>query len=256
MAACPILLFTDFGFTGPYMGMMKAAIWNIAPGAPIIDLMHDAPVFDPTAAGQLLSAMLPFTPSNSIIVAVIDPGVGGKRRAIIRKTSYNKQTRWLVGPDNGLLDPACANSDAIIEEWTLDTTSPHIAPTFHGRDVFASAAATLALGQKPKTASPAPTPGLSPPRSCNRVIYFDAYGNAMTDVDPQNTSKAAIIRTRNQDIQYARIFSDVPANAAFWYVNSIGLVELAVNRGNVRDALKLQLGASVHITGPAKNITL
>ena len=188
MAACPILLFTDFGVEGPYIGMMKAAIWNVAPGASVIDLMHDAPVFDPAAAGQLLAAILPFTTSNSIIIAVVDPGVGGKRRAIIRKTSLNQRTHWLVGPDNGLLDPACANSDAIIEEWTLDTTSPHIAPTFHGRDVFAHAAATLALGQRPATASPATTPDLGPPHPQNRVIYFDAYGNAMTDINPQNIS--------------------------------------------------------------------
>ena len=103
----PIYLFTDFGYEGPYVGLMHAAVARQAPGSCVVDLQHDAPAFRPSEAGRLLAAQLPYLPSTSVVVAVVDPGVGTDRRGLVVET----KGAVLVGPDNGLLSPML--SDAV-----------------------------------------------------------------------------------------------------------------------------------------------
>ena len=134
-----IYFFTDFGFAGPYVGQMKSAFYEIAPDSVIIDLMHDAPKFDPKASAYILSALVDYLPQDSIIVGVVDPGVGNssRRPIMIQADSY-----WFVGPDNGLFQHV-VNKSITVNCYEI-ITDESISTSFHGRDVFAPAAAQLA----------------------------------------------------------------------------------------------------------------
>lgn len=96
----PVGLFTDFGLAGPYVGQMKGRLLTLAPATAVIDLMHDAPAFDPRSAAYLLAALVPEWPADMVVMAVVDPGVGGARRPLVAEIDG----RWFVGPDNGLFE--------------------------------------------------------------------------------------------------------------------------------------------------------
>lgn len=102
-----IVFFTDFGVTGPYVGQMHAVARSLAPGVELVDLMHDAPAFQPRPAGHLLAALMGDLPPGIILVGVVDPGVGTQRRAVALEIG----PRRLVGPDNGLFDPLLRQAD-------------------------------------------------------------------------------------------------------------------------------------------------
>ena len=95
-----ILLFTDFGYEGPYLGQMKAVLSTIAPDKRVIDLMHDAPAHNPHSAAYLLASLVSEMPPNAVCLAVVDPGVGSSRPPIVLRVDG----RWFVGPDNGLFE--------------------------------------------------------------------------------------------------------------------------------------------------------
>lgn len=107
-----IVLFTDFGASGPYVGQMKAAIAVAAPGVPVIDLMHDAPAFRNKASAYLLAALLRELPDGAVVLGVVDPGVGHPDR---RPAAARIGGRWFVGPDNGLFAVAARHAGA--SEW-------------------------------------------------------------------------------------------------------------------------------------------
>lgn len=228
----PIVLFTDFGWNGPYVGHMKARLWMQRHRGPVIDLMHDAPAFDPACSGLLLAAHIPYMPHDAVIMAVIDPGVGSARRGLAIQVGG----RWLVGPDNGLFDPLLNGTHKAYTLKTPDTA----APTFHGRGIFAPAAAALAQGQVPLGTETVVTTS-APPETDPRVIYIDAYGNVMTSILPGNLGEDGLTVC---DIHFpkARTFSDVANWQPFCYINSIGLVELAVNCGSAAGLTGLKIG--------------
>lgn len=234
------VLFTDFGFRGPYVGQMKAVLTSGA-DLPVVDLMHDAPAFDPRASAYLLRAFAASVPRASVIVAVVDPGVGSQRRAIAAQADG----RWLVGPDNGLLAPLLQEARDVTV-WTLDV-GEDAAATFHGRDVFAPAAVKVANGFAPgaETVSAAGLVGQDWPSDESQVIYVDDYGNVMTGLRGSRVPGQALLCARGHRIRRANTFSDVPRGEPFWYVNSSGLVEVAVNQGSARDRLNLTPGTPV-----------
>ena len=136
-----IASFTDFGPAGPYQGQMDAVLASQAPNTPRVTLMTDAPMFDAQAAGLLFASLRDHMPPHTLYLAVVDPGVGGNRRALIVQTERD----MFVGPDNGLFVPvAQRNGNCKIEriEWQPDSLSE----SFHGRDLFAPAAAHLSQG--------------------------------------------------------------------------------------------------------------
>src|SRR5512143_1221602 len=139
-----ILLFTDFGWTGPYVGQMKAVLAAAAPGVPVIDLMHDAPAFRPRPAGVLLAALLAEVPAGAVVLAVVDPGVGTARAPL----AVSVDGRWLVGPDNGLFAPTL-RCDRAAEAWEITWRPARLSASFHGRDLFAPIAASIAAGKLP-----------------------------------------------------------------------------------------------------------
>ena len=237
----PILLFTDFGYEGPYVGEMKAAVAAEAPGCPVIDLMHDAPPFRPDLAGHLLAALVPQLPAGAVICGVVDPGVGTDRLALVQQADH----RWFVGPDNGLFDVVAARAGSG-QRWALTERPARLSASFHGRDLFAPTAAKLAMNRpvgQGKAADPAP----AAEADCDRVIYIDGYGNVMTGRRAQGLPPGMIVEAGGRALRYARTFGDVPPGTAFWYENSAGLLELAVNQGRAAGALGLGLGDRISL---------
>ena len=140
-----IVLFTDFGWQGPYVGQMKAVLAQQAPDQTVIDLMHDAPVFNSRAAAYLLASLVEPFPKDTVFLAVVDPGVGsGERRPCVLQADG----RWYVGPDNGLFN-VIAKQSAEYTAWVIDWQPDSLSDSFHGRDLFAPVAAQLASGQLP-----------------------------------------------------------------------------------------------------------
>ncbi|MCU7929114.1 MAG: SAM-dependent chlorinase/fluorinase [Candidatus Thiodiazotropha sp. (ex Dulcina madagascariensis)] len=239
-----IATFTDFGPTGPYQGQMAAVIATQAPKIPQVTLMADAPMFDPQSAGLLLSCLCNNLPPHTLVLAVVDPGVGGNRRPIMIKNERN----LFVGPDNGLFIPIVRRSD----DCEIETIAwrPHrLSETFHGRDLFAPVAAKLATGKEVE-GSPLKLQemaGYDSPLDDKRIIYIDNYGNAITGINAEAIRNDKVFFVNDTAVHYARTFSEVSAGQAFWHRNSMGLVEFAVNRGSVARLLNLDLGMPVEL---------
>lgn len=237
-----IALFTDFGLAGPYVGQVKLVLAREAPGLPVIDLQHDAPAHDPRAAACLLAALLPELEAGSVILAVVDPGVGTARRGTIVRADG----RWLVGPDNGLFDLLARRADRVAW-WDIDWRPARLSATFHGRDLFAPVAARLARGEPP--------PGVSVPVAARlqegwpddlaEIVYIDRFGNAMTGLRASAVAATAWLACRGRRFAPAGTFGEVGEGEVFWYVNSIGLVELAANRRSVAEACGIVPGDRV-----------
>lgn len=233
----PVVLFTDFGFDGPYVGQLRLAVHRIAPDVPVFDLMHDAPVYSPAAAGWMLAALTERLPDDAVICAVIDPGVGTNRNPVIVQVGQ----RLFVGPDNGLLDGVAADQPTA-RWWRLDWNPTPMSASFHGRDLFAPAAARLAVGDWPdhSPCSPAACGG-APNRA--QVIYADAFGNAWTGLRQLEPGLALVAGQCR--FEPANTFGERPVGHCLWYVNSNGFVELAVNQGSAMETAGLTLGAPV-----------
>jgi S-adenosylmethionine hydrolase len=234
-----IACFTDFGCIGPYQGQMLAVLATQAPKIPCVTLMSDAPMYDPYGAGILLERLCNDMPAKMVVVAVVDPGVGGTRRPLMVKTPR----ALFVGPDNGLFVPVVQRSrgcDIEIIEWRPERLSE----SFHGRDLFAPVAAKLANGEEVKG-----TPlkscnmiGMEVSRDNHRIIYIDHYGNAITNISGEDVEDSDVVMINDHALQYARTFSEVSMGQAFWYRNSIDLLELAVNCNSAVALLNLKLG--------------
>lgn len=239
-----IALFTDFGLTGPYTGQVKAVLAREAPHAPVIDLFADAPVCDPRLSAYLLAAYAPELPEGTVVLAVVDPGVGTARRALI----VEADGRRYVGPDNGLLEIVRRRAESV-SAWVIDWRPQVLSNTFHGRDLFAPVAARLARGERP-AATPIESTTLSRPDwpdDLSSVVYIDVYGNALTGIRAASLSAEAVLVARGRRVMRARTFADVPVGEAMWYENSNGLAEIAVNRGRADDTLGLHPGTPVSV---------
>ncbi len=239
-----ILLFTDFGLEGPYVGQMKAVLHREAPGVPVVDLMHDAPAFDPRAAAYLLAALAPETPPGSIVLVVVDPGVGGTRRPLV----VEAEGRRYVGPDNGLLAPLTRRAEQP-RVWEITWRPERLSASFHGRDLFAPVAARLARGEAPPgtSKSVADLAGADWPDDLAEVVYIDRFGNAMTGVRAAALAGGADLTVEGQRVARARTFSAAAPGAVFWYENANGLAEIAVNKGRADETLGVAVGSAVTI---------
>jgi S-adenosylmethionine hydrolase len=223
---------------------MAAVLAAQATQIPQVSLMADAPMFDPQSAGLLLSCLCKNLPPDTLILAVVDPGVGGERRPVMIKT----ERHLFVGPDNGLFIPIARRSQA--REIETIAWRPHqLSDTFHGRDLFAPVAAKLAIGEAVEG-----TPlkfeemvGYESPIDENRIIYIDNYGNAMSGINADEIKDDKVLSVNGTALHYARTFSQVSEGQPFWYRNSNGVVEIAVNRGSAAHLLDLELGMPVQL---------
>jgi S-adenosylmethionine hydrolase len=238
-----LVLFTDFGAAGPYVGQMKAVLAREAPGVPVIDLLHEAPAFNARAAAYLLGALAQSMPQGAVFVCVVDPGVGTERRAL----ALEADGRWYVGPDNGLLDIVAARA-ADARWWNLTWRPAQLSATFHGRDLFAPVAARLARGEPPPGDScPSPAPARGWPLDLPEVVYLDPYGNAATGLRANIVGRELVLRANDRCFFPVTTFGDAPAGTAIWYENSNGLAELAVSSGSAAGSCQLKVGCAVTV---------
>lgn len=230
-----IALFTDFGVTDPYVGQMHAAIRMRASTPPIIDLHHYSPAFAPDPAGLLLESLLPYLASGTVVIGVVDPGVGTARQAL----AVSARGLWLVGPDNGLFSPLI-DSDEDAECFRL--RPPDIgraSATFHGRDIFAPVGAELARENEEVLGGPVSDPVRIAPQR-DRIIYVDHYGNLFTGLPVPPRPEKQRLRIAGQDLGFARTFGDVEPGELFWYRNSLGRVEVAARERSAASLLGVQ----------------
>ena len=234
-----IVLYTDFGAQGPYMGQLHAVLKTHAPSQEIVHLQSDAPG-DPRLSSYLLAALRKSFPALSVFLAIVDPGVGGRRLPIVLKAD----NQWFVGPDNGLFNSVAVQSRQ--PEWSIIEWRPAVlSASFHGRDLFAPIAARLAASGCRDQIRPYQGPDLKDwAADCNEIIYIDYYGNAMSGLRYSKDLKGKILIVNGTRIHYAETFCAASQYEAFWYGNSSGLVEIAVNQGRASVALGLQLGMS------------
>lgn len=237
-----IVLFTDFGAHDPYVGQMKARLSEQAPSVPLIDLLHEVPDFNPHAGAHLLAALVPQFPVGTVFLAVVDPGVGTPRGAVVLEADG----RWFVGPDNGLLSVLAARAQGV-RLWRIVWRPEALSATFHGRDLFAPIAAAIANGPFPQDRLDAVDQlGVEfDAGDLPRVIYIDHYGNAWTGI--RGASTAARVHAAGHDFAHAESFGFAGKGAGFWFVNSVGLVELAVNRGSAAATCGLKVGDPVQV---------
>ncbi|KPK08381.1 MAG: hypothetical protein AMJ64_03625 [Betaproteobacteria bacterium SG8_39] len=240
-----IVLFTDFGSQDLYVGQLKAVLGVRAPRVPVIDALHDAPAFDIESAAQLLAALAPHYPRGCVFCAVVDPGVGGAREAIVVRVDG----RTFVGPDNGLFSVLWARGRR--RSCRRIVWQPvELSASFHGRDLFAPVAAAIAAGRLPRGWTVARRrPGvLLPAGERAAVIYIDHYGNAMTGLRvalPRPGAPAPRLRVGRRRLGFARVFEAAPPRGAFWTINSLGLVEIAAKRASAAKRLGLRVGRRV-----------
>jgi S-adenosylmethionine hydrolase len=177
-------------------------------------------------------------------MAVVDPGVGTARRGAI----VHADARWLVGPDNGLFE-VWARRSKEVAWWDIDWHPTRLSATFHGRDLFAPVAAQLALGGPPPGISVAVAERLQRawPDDLDEIVYIDRFGNAMTGLRASVLPATVGLFCQGHIFPPARTFADVAEGQAFWYVNSIGLVELAANGCSVAQAFNIALGDRVEL---------
>ena len=241
-----IALFTDFGLEGPYIGQMMAAVFMEAPNAKIVNLMSDAPNFDPYASAYLLASLVASFPEKTVFLCVVDPGVGSRRKPLL----IEADNRFFVGPDNGLLAVLAKRAkDVVAKEivWVPDRLSE----TFHGRDLFAPVAAKIAAGRQVETRSieARRIVGWSWPEENEKAIYIDGYGNIMTGVRAENLSTDSMVEIDGKQIERALRFSSVQKSQCFWYENSNGLVEIAAREDSAAKLLGLGVGDEIKIIG-------
>jgi S-adenosylmethionine hydrolase len=240
-----VTLLTDFGTADGYVAEMKGVILARAPGVAIVDATHDIPPQDVECGRLALARYWRRYPPGTIHVAVVDPGVGSARAALV----VESDGRWLVGPDNGVLSPALLVTGARAVALPVPATA---APTFHGRDVFAPAAAELALGASlDSLGSPTldvvvrrtPEPRRLPNGSVEgQIIAIDRFGNAITNL---MSLRAQSIEVNGTLLPVRRSYVDVPTGDPIAVVGSTGLIEIAVRDGNAAKKMKLRRGSVV-----------
>lgn len=235
-----IVLLTDFGLEGPYTGQVQAVLHRQAPGVPVVSLFADLPPFDIEAAAYLLPAYTAGFPTGTVFLCVVDPGVGSVRPGVV----VEADGRWYVGPNEGLF-ALLARRARTVSCFQLEVEAGASA-SFHGRDVFAPAAARLARGASLPGTEISPDTLTRPdwPDELWRVVYVDHYGNVVSGVRAAAVDDSTVFKLNGHAVRRARTFAEVPEGAAFWYENSSGLLEFAVNLGRADEVLGMMVGTT------------
>jgi S-adenosylmethionine hydrolase len=262
-----ITFLSDLGLRDDFVGTCHGVIKRIAPGAEIIDITHG---IEPQAVLQgalVLANTLPYMPAG-VHLAVVDPGVGGPRRAI---TLRDAGGRFHVGPDNGLLVPAADKLGGVAGAWELTNPAYMLHPvsrTFHGRDVFAPAAAHLSSGLAPEELGPAVEPGslvrlelpqaeIGEARIRATVLYVDRYGNVQLNVTRAEIEQAGIVPGRRVELDlgadqyyYATAtgtFADARPGDIILYEDAYENISIAITDGNAAEMFSIRPGRALSI---------
>lgn len=259
-----ITLTTDFGYHDPFVGIMKGVMLRINPRATFVDLSHGVAPQDVMAGALCLKASAGYFPRGSIHLAVVDPGVGSRRRAIVIET----EDACFVGPDNGVLSLA-AQTSPVVRTIELTRSDIHLEPTsatFHGRDIFAPAAARISIGMPPQelgdrvegfTALACPAVERHGASLTGEIIYIDHFGNLVSNIRNSDLDSASgelavtIAETNIRGLSSSYRAAGVGNYLALF--NSWGLLEISRCNGNAQAGLGVSVGAPVSITAGGTN---
>lgn len=251
-----ITLTTDFGLQDHYVGTMKGVVLNRCPGAAVVDICHELPAFSVWSGAYAIDQAAPFFPAGTFHVVVIDPGVGTERKPILMEALG----QYFIAPDNGVLSfirRRESGSVIVREIANRELFLPRPSATFHGRDVFASAAATLAAGKVlPEKTGPllnemetldGIVPVASgPDRWIGRVLSVDRFGNVITNFEASMVRGGFELQTSRGTVNTLRqTFGGAPESLAFGYFGSSGYLEIGMNQRNAADFLQLAPGDSI-----------
>jgi S-adenosylmethionine hydrolase len=256
-------LTTDFGLKDPYVAEMKAAILSLYSTASIVDITHNVEKFNIRAGAYILASATPYFPEGTINIAVVDPSVGSERRPLIIQTTHN----FFVGPDNGLLMLAAEKQGIkqIREITSRHLMLPHVSCTFHGRDVFAPAAAHLANGMPLEKFGPEILDVVKPSFTkvirekdsvTGEVLYIDDFGNIITNIREKDLvyAKDAIFQAKlsNSKLQLklSKTYTDVKLQEPLLLIGSQSYIEIAINQGNAATKLQTKPGDKITLSIP------
>lgn len=238
-----ITLLTDFGTADGYVGELKGVLLAAAPSAQVVDITHDVTAHDVELGRLAVARYWRRFPAGTVHLVVVDPGVGSDRAAL----AVASDGRFLVGPDNGVLSPALLLPGARAVRLPVPRNA---APTFHGRDVFAPAAANIANGVPfDSLGDPVSDPVIhrtpEPHRTdagdiAGQVIAIDRFGNAITNL--LGGLRAGHLVVGSNELPQRRTYSELREGEAGAVVGSAGLLEIVVREGRAADALNLKRG--------------
>ena len=253
----PIVLLTDFGLADHYAGVLHAVLERDAPGVSRIDLCHDIPPGDVWGAAFRLGCAWPWLPEPCVVLSVVDPGVGTGRRAVAARHG----SRWVVTPDTGLGALSGAPDEAVeLRAGMMGLPDP--SRTFHGRDLFAPAAARLARGEAPDavgdpvdptgvSGSPLPTAERIPSGWQATVVHVDRFGNLSLNVPAAEVPEGARVRVGDGVVdRRVTTYGEGPSRQVVLLEGSARHLELAVNGGSAAEATGLDRGDVVEVVLP------
>jgi S-adenosylmethionine hydrolase len=255
-----ITLTTDFGLAGPYVAAMKGVILSINPAVRLVDLSHAVAPQDVRGAAILLAEATPWFPAGTLHLAVIDPGVGTRRKIIYAEIGDQRY----IAPDNGLLSRLTSKTRParIIALENSEHWLPSVSNTFHGRDIMAPVAAQLSLGMEPDRLGPPqaqmveldwPAAQIRGNEIRGEVIWADGFGNLITNITSAMIAmvpgprRARVEIAGGSLIGIAGTYEDSPADSLTALIGSSGYLEIAVVGGNAKERLIADLGAAVTI---------
>ncbi|MBV9452826.1 MAG: SAM-dependent chlorinase/fluorinase [Rubrobacter sp.] len=266
-SARPIYFLSDYGLDDDFVGLCKGVMLGIAPEATVIDLTHEVPGFGVEAGAEILEHATHYMSKNAVYLAVVDPGVGTERRAL---ALLSADGAFLIGPDNGLLVPAVESLGGITCAVSLTNADYHIRPvssTFHGRDIFAPAAAHLAVGLDHtllgEVVDPASLVRVEPfgmeKEGTNTIVAtitsVDRYGNARLSapVEEVSLSFGALLKVEAGEdgdmlVRYVETFGHSKIGDLILVPDSHRRLSLSMNKGNACRALGLRIGNQVRLT--------
>ncbi len=259
-----ITLLSDFGVKDPYVAEMKAVILSICPAARIIDISHQIEKFNTHMGAFVLVSAAPYFPVGTVHVAVVDPGVGTKRRPLIVET----KRCFYVGPDNGLL-MLSAQREGIRHVYNISNPHymlPTISRTFHGRDIFAPAATHLAKGCVPSEFGleihDYLIPRFAKPRMrkgglLGEVLYIDNFGNVVSNISTKDLEKVGVkescllyvkFRKKVSKLKFCPAYGKVPVKAPLTLIGSSNFLEISINQGNASETFKVKIGDPICVS--------
>ncbi len=266
--ALPISFLSDFGLADEFVGVVHGVLAKLAPDSRVIDVGHGTPRGDVKAAALSLTRAIQYLPEGVALV-VVDPGVGSERHALAVETEWG----FFVGPDNGVLSPAVAMVGGARVMVSIDNPEARIpspGETFHGRDVFAPAAALLASGEAairdlgtelgPDSVQPLllPLPEIEGSLVIGEAWWVDRFGNVQTNIGPDDLVAVGLapgsvltmkVGASLHTIPWAGAYSDVEPGEALLHVDSSGLIAIAVRDGAADEEMNLSAGVAVTLAG-------
>ena len=262
MSVKVVSLTSDFGLKDPYVAEIKAVILTICPTATIVDVTHKVEKFNVLTGAFMLASAAPYFSKGTVHLAIVDPGVGTPRRPIIIETKQG----FFVGPDNGLLILA-AEDQGIKQVRVIESSRlmlPHVSNTFHGRDIFAPAAAHIANGVSLEEFGPQITGAVKPefarvirtPDSlAGEVLHVDDFGNIITNIHSKEITafRESIIQIEfpshpPRQMKVSTTYADAKPQEPLALIGSHQYLEIALNRGNAAGIFSVKAGDKITLS--------